>query len=34
MEIAVPGGTGMLGRVVVEELLRRGHACVLTRRPP
>ena len=25
MNIAVPGGTGTLGRPVVEELVRRGH---------
>ncbi|MDP2713027.1 MAG: NAD(P)H-binding protein [Solirubrobacteraceae bacterium] len=35
MQIAVPGGTGMLGRPVVEELVRRGHDVrVLTRTPP
>jgi uncharacterized protein YbjT (DUF2867 family) len=33
--IAVPGGTGTLGRAVVEELVRRGHDVrVLSRRPP
>ena len=35
MNIAVPGGTGTLGRTVVEELVRRGHDVrVLSRRPP
>jgi len=35
MNIAVPGGTGMLGRAVVDELVRRGHHVrVLTRTPP
>lgn len=35
MEVAVPGGTGMLGRRVVEELVTRGHDVrVLSRRPP
>src|SRR5918997_539491 len=35
MNIAVPGGTGTLGRPVVAELVRRGHAVrVLSRTPP
>jgi uncharacterized protein YbjT (DUF2867 family) len=35
VNIAVPGGTGTLGRAVVEELVRRGHDVrVLSRRPP
>lgn len=35
MEIAVAGGTGVLGRQVVEELARRGHAVrALSRRAP
>lgn len=35
MDIAVAGGTGMLGRHVVAELARRGHDVrVLSRRPP
>jgi len=35
MDIAVAGGTGMLGRAVVAQLTTRGHDVrVLTRRPP
>ncbi|HEV2059286.1 MAG TPA: NAD-dependent epimerase/dehydratase family protein, partial [Solirubrobacteraceae bacterium] len=35
MDIAVPGGTGMLGRPLVAELVRRGHDVrVLTHTPP
>jgi uncharacterized protein YbjT (DUF2867 family) len=35
VNIAVPGGTGTLGRAVVEELVGRGHAVrVLSRRAP
>ncbi len=35
MRIAVPGGTGTLGRPVVAELVRRGHEVrVLSRNPP
>lgn len=35
MDIAVAGGTGMLGRAVVAQLTARGHDVrVLTRRPP
>jgi uncharacterized protein YbjT (DUF2867 family) len=35
MDIAVPGGTGMLGRTIVEELVRRGHDVrVLSRHAP
>jgi uncharacterized protein YbjT (DUF2867 family) len=35
MRVAVVGGTGTVGALVVEELLRRGHQVrVLSRRPP
>jgi uncharacterized protein YbjT (DUF2867 family) len=35
VDIAVPGGSGTLGRAVVEELVGRGHDVrVLSRRPP
>jgi NADH dehydrogenase len=35
MTVAVAGGTGFVGRAIVEELARRGHRVViLSRRPP